>query len=77
MKKEKYLCVRDFGVGYGGKLSEYERALTEVCENFRMQGGTLCDLYGVQRKSVLPELPLCLLQSPCSWTKDVHIISTR
>lgn len=64
MKKEKYLCIRDFAVGYGGKLSGYERALTEVCENFRMQGGTLCDLYGVTRKTVLPEKPRCVYPLP-------------
>ncbi len=64
MKKERYLCVRDFAVGYGGKLSGYERALTDVCENFQMQGGTLCDLYGVKRKSVLPERPLCVYPLP-------------
>jgi len=64
LKKEKYLCVRDFAVGYGGKLSGYERALTDICENFRMQGGTLCDMYGVERKTVLPEVPLCVYPLP-------------
>ena len=61
---ERYLCIRNFSGGFGERISEWERNLTANIHNFRVEKGSLCDLYGVEKICACEGTPLSVLPSP-------------
>ncbi len=61
---ERYLCIRNFSGGFGERISEWERNLTANIHNFRVEKGSLCDLYGVEKICTASETLLAVLPSP-------------